>query len=235
VAYEERSLRRQRIRYNSDNDDNPIVYQLVVDGAKVTPSSATIAIDNPSGTEKLAAVTMGTPSGTLFSYSVNTTTVADFPVGNGYRADIVVTVGSTTYNRHLMIDVVKFLLHPSVGRDQLLARDAGILAAEHAGDEDLSPLIEACQDELHLKLEAKAFADEQVMDTMIIDETKLAIPARAYILEAFYRHNNPELADSYELKFRELWSNFVSAIKYDKDGDGLEDTQGETVHQRLVT
>ena len=42
MAYEQKRIGRGKVQYNNDNDANPLTYQLVVDGAKVTPTSATI-------------------------------------------------------------------------------------------------------------------------------------------------------------------------------------------------
>ena len=238
MAYEQKSLRRQKLRYDSDNEDNPVVFQLVVDGAKVTPASATIAITDPDGTAVLTASAM-TASGTLLTYAVDTDDADDFPAATGYRADLAITVGTgddaVVYTRHIVLDVVKYVLDLGIGRDQLLARDESILAAEHAGDEDLSPLIEACRDELQLKLEAKAFADERVIENMILDSSRVAVPARLYILWQFHLQRNAELAETYETQYRELWADFLAAIKYDKNLDGIEESSQVLVRQRLVT
>ena len=53
MTFELKRLGRQKVRYDSANDDNLLRYQLVVDGAKVTPTSATISIYKPSSKPRI--------------------------------------------------------------------------------------------------------------------------------------------------------------------------------------
>lgn len=237
MAYEYRAIRRQKVRYNSANDDNALVFQLEEDNAKITPASATIAVYREGVTAALLSATAMTVSGTLMTYALDTTTVATWPVSGSYRADIVVTDGSAvTHEGHIVFDVVKYLLRLGVTRDQLLDRDEGILGAEHGGDESLAPLIGACRDELQLLLETKAHQDGQVIENMIIDSSRLAIPARLYILWKHFNGRDQEKADNYESDWRMLWKAFLGGINYDTNLDGFESgKQGGLIPHRLYT
>ena len=235
MAYESKPLKRQKVRYNSANDDNLLTYQLDVDGEKVTPSSATITFYRSGSTTAIASAAAMTVDGTLLTYALDTTTTSSYPVESGYRADIVVTVGAVTHDRHIIFDVAKYLLNIGLTRDQLLDRDSNILGAEHGGDEQMPGLINAVRDELQLLLETKAIQDEQLFETMIIDSSRLAIPARLKVLWHFYETKDAEIAESYERQWRTMWRAFLGGIKYDTSGDGSEETEQKAiVQQRLV-
>ena len=117
MAYEHKPLRRQKVRYNNTNDDNPLLYQLVVDEEKVTPTSATITIYAPGNSTALVTAAVMTVTGTLLTYKPDTTTEASWPIATGYRADIVVTYATLTYDRHVVFDIVPYLLITGVARD----------------------------------------------------------------------------------------------------------------------
>ncbi len=236
MAYESRHIRRFKVRYDDDNADNPLTYQLVLNGAKITPTSATVAVYAPGETTATLAATAMTVSGTLMTKAIDTSTEADYPVGTGYRARIVVTYGGVTYEDDVLFDVVKFLLRIPVGVDQLIARDDSIKAMEWNGDEDLSEIIEACRDEIQLMLEAKALEDGQLLENMVLDSSRIAIPFRPYVLsQIMYAKGRDAQADRYEKSFDKLFRAMLAGIRYDKDQDLTEDgTTGRVNPVRLV-
>ena len=232
MAYESKTLRRFKCRYDDGNADNLITHQLVLDGAKVTPTSATIATYSPDGTAILAAAAM-TVTGSLMTYAISTTTEADYPVGTGYRAHIVVTYNAITYEHEIIFDVVKFLLRLNVGADQLIARDDSIKAMEWNGDEDLSEIIEACRDELQLKLESKATEDGQLLENMVLDASRVAIPFRLYVLaQIFFGKKMHEDGKRYKEMFDEMFRAVLQGIEYDTNQDLSED--GDTGQVQVV-
>lgn len=236
MTYEAKTLRRQKIRYNSANEDAPIIYQFAPSGAKLTPDADTalITVYSPDGTKVVDGESM-TISGTLVSYEIDTTTVASFPESHGYRADITIDSSSVQYDAHVIFDVVSKLLNIGVTRDTLVARDSSIQGSEHAGYESLAPFIEACRDELQLKLEAKVNKDGRVWEEMILDHSRLSIPARLYILWQHHADQDAEgaKAEHFKNQYRELWSDFKNAVRY-KDGDDFEKSSLSTpIVQRL--
>lgn len=225
MSLEIRPFGRQKIRYNSANDDIAITYQLIVDGAKVTPTSATIAITRAS-TEVLAATAM-TLTGSLLTYAVDTTTVADFPAGGSYRADIVVTYNSITYDRHLIFDVVNYPFQLTIGADQLIMIDGTVRGMATDGDETLAPLIAAASDAISIDLEHMVIEADPLRTFMVLDNSKLNIAAAYWILYQLFFSTAPE--DS-QIKWEEYKSRYgaslraaVSSMEYDKSGDGQED------------
>jgi len=237
MAYEQRNLRRQKVRYDSKNDDNLIVYQCLQDAEKVTPASATIAVTAPGDSSVTLSADAMTVSGTLLTYALDTTTESDYPASSGWRGDIIITDGTpVTHDRHIIFDIEAYPLFVTLGRDQLFDRDENLLAAEHGGDEDMSGFIEACWDELQLLLETKALGDDQLRTHMILDNSRIAIPHRLYCLWQFWLNRDPERGKRYEQQFERMWKAFLHGIKYDKAGSGSEDSkQGGIVQQRLYT
>ncbi len=235
MAYEERPLRRQRVRYNSANTDNPLKAQLVRAGAKVTPSAATITIYAPGNSTALVSAAAMTISGTIASYSVSTTSTDSWPIQMGYRADISATVGGVVSRETIVFDVVRHLLHIPVGIDQLLARDDGIRGLVHNNGINFESLIEAARDEIQLRLEVKALADKRLLENMILDSSQLAVLFRLYVLAAIWNEKRDyDHADRYTDQFRDLFDAFVAGIQYDTDQSGHEETrQGGVQPMRL--
>jgi len=238
MAYESRHLRRPKIRYDNANDDNPLVFQGVVSGAKITPSAYTIQIFDTGGSEVLAATATGiTVVGTtVLNYSVVTTTEADYPVGTGYRAHWILTSGTPTYEFDQIFDIVKFVPFGWIGRDQLVALDARVKAMEHDGDEDFSEIIEAVRGEVQLDVEMKALEEKQMLEDMIPDQTRLAIPSRYLILSRLFRENGQtDDAEYYEKLYKDKLTMVLAGAKLDKNQDMIEDSQQGGVHPiRLV-
>ena len=223
MTYEQRPLRRQKIRHNSANSDLPLTFQLVIAGAKVTPSAATISIYAPGNSTALVSAAAMTISGTLATYSPDTTTTASWPKDTGYRAEIVATYGGTGYTAIMMVDVVGYPLRLSLAWDQLVALDSRIAAMSHNGDEDFSPIIEASRDEMWVLIESKVIGDKKLIEDMILDEAAVSVPFRLLVLANIWRSKGEyEHAEALRKDFGELWRVAASSIKYDEDQDGGE-------------
>jgi hypothetical protein len=244
VAYEQKPVRRQKALYNNDNDDNPLVYQLVVDSEKVTPTSATIQVNDPDGDSVLAATAM-TLSGTLLTYSLDTTTVANFPIKDGYVANIVTTYNAKTYNDKMVFDVTRTLLRLSIAKDQLVALDDGVQGMSIDGDEDLSPIIEAMRDVLQARVESRIFSDgTRTNMSMILDNAGISAVFRYMVLAQLFRAK-PESDEGilegskafvYDRMADTLFDQVMSSMFWDTDQDGAEDGDIETEPTvRLVT
>jgi hypothetical protein len=237
MAYERKRLGRTKVRYDDANDDNLLTYQLLVGDAKITPTSATITIYAPGGTTALVSAASMTVTGSLLTYAVNTTTETSWPVGTGYRAEIVTTYSSVTYPDVVMFDVCKFVPPGRIGRDQLVALDQRVRAMSHDGDEDFSELIGACRDEFQFMVETKVLAGNQLLESMILDAGHAAVPLRHLILSKLFKEaGNDDAAKDYRESFDELFKSMMAGIKFDKNQDLAEDTLIGGVQQvRLVT
>jgi hypothetical protein len=238
MAYEYRHLRRQKVRYNSANDDNPLIYQLVLDGVgKVTPTSATITIYAPGNSTALVSAAAMTVTGSLLTYVVPTTTTASWPIDSGYRADIIVTYATKTYDRTVVFDVARFVLDLGIGRDQLVALDPRLNGADHAGDETFAPLIGAVRDELQALIESHVVDGGRLLENMILDQSRVSPAAINLILARYWRGRGElEMAGSYQDTYDALFMAALSSISYDTDQDGEESgTMGGLQTMRLTT
>ncbi len=234
--YEQRPMRRQRVRYNDANDDNKLVYQFAIDGAKVTPTSATISIYASGSTTALVSAAAMTASGTLLTYAVDTTTTASWPVANGYRADVIVTYGGVTYPRHFIFDVVKYVLKLNVNRDTLDAIDSAIQGMEHGGDEDFSPLIEFCKDEIQARIEAKVVEDRKLLQDMVLDYSGLEVCLAYRVLAQIWQNNGDTVrSESYKKQSDMLLSTVLSTMGYDQSQTGSEGSRGKVQEVRILT
>ena len=235
MAFELRRLGRQKVRYDDANADNPIIGQLVLNGEKQTPSAATIAVSDTNGDEVLAATAM-TVSGTLCSYDLDTTTETDFPLGQGYRADLAITVSGTVYQAHLMFDVVRFLFRMQIGIDQLIALDDGLRGMLHDGDDDFSALIVAVEDIIQAEVETHVLKEGRLLQEMILDYTRLAIPARYRMICQIWRNKgDDDRAEQYMDDYKSAMRAALASITYDQNQDGQEDAEmGGIQVMRLV-
>lgn len=224
MAFELRRLGRQKVRYDAANDELPLKFQLIVNGEKVTPTSATIAIYSPSGTALVAATAM-TLSGSILSYILSTTTEASWPVASGYRADVVVTFSAKTYERSFVFDVVKYLLDVGMSFDQLVAYDDGIRDMAHDGDEDFSALIEACRDKLQMQIETKVLGEGKLLENMLLDNSNVAVAFRELCLAQIYSRSSADRSQKYFDDYRASMKGLLASIQYDKNQDGAEDAQ----------
>ena len=237
MAYELKSLARQKVLYDSANATNPLVYQLVDDGVKVTPTSATITIYQRGNSTALVSAASMTVSGTLLTYSVNTTTEDDWPIDTGYRAELAITAAAVVYARHLIFDVVRYLLDLSIGVDQLTDIDDRAAGMIHNGSDDLPGLIVAARSDLQARLESKILKDGKLIENAVLDSSSLATASCYFILgQLFEQKANFDQADRYFTRYRELSDAVLSCLRYDDDQDGDEDsTIGGIQQVRLIT
>ena len=237
MAYEFRQLARSKVRYDDDNDDNPLVMQLVDDGKKLTPTAATVTIYAPGGTTALVSAASGSVSGTLVTYSVDTTTEASWPIDQGYRAEWTITSGGTGYLRVQMFDVARFVPTDLLIRDALVDYDDSLRGGEWRGDPTLQGVIASTRAELRMRLEARARQEGRLLDEMIIDHQTFGVAARPWVMRNYYRaKKDQESFELYNSEARETWAIFMNAIKWDLDQDGTEsEDEGVPLSITLVT
>lgn len=237
MAYELKPLARQKVLYDSQNSTNKLIYQLVIDGVKVTPTSATITIYRKGSTTALVSAASMSVSGTLLTYSVDTRTEASWPVETGYRADIAITYSTAVYPRHIIFDVVTYLLDLSIGVDQLIDIDDRVAGMVHNGSDDLPGLITAARSILQARLESKVLGDGKMIENAILDPSHFSTAACFYILsQLWFNKGDMDKANWYKSEYQTLSDAVLSNIRYDEDQDGSEDGEAVVFQQvRLLT
>jgi hypothetical protein len=237
MSYELKPLMRQKVLYDSANATNPLVYQLVLDGVKVTPTSATITIYRRGVSTALVSAASMTLVGSLLHYHVDTSTEASWPIETGYRADVAITYSAEVYARHLVFDVVRFLLDLAIGVDQLVDIDDRVAGMVHNGSDDLPGLIVAARAVLQARLEAKVLKDKKLVENAILDPSHLATAACFWILsQLWFDKGEEDKAKWYRTEYDELSEAVLGNICYDSAQDGDEDAEPGGLQQvRLVT
>lgn len=241
----DRNLRRQKVLYNSTNTSTPLMYNFSDLGDRVFPDvdagDTLITIYPPTSTTALVSAANATTTITTYdasmTYAVDTTTTASWPVDTGYRADLTFTIGTTSYYRTLVFDVVKFIMHTGVTFKQLVAIDDGIQGMEHHADGEFVELIEACYNLLQLRIETKLIEDNRLVDSMFLDPSKVGLPHAMLCLEQIWANKGDmDRRDYYKEKFSEIWTAVLGGVNFDKDQDGQEDGSfGGVQLVRLIT
>jgi len=98
----------QGVRYGSSSER--MYFRLPYEGAYATASGTpTVAIYNPSGTVVLAATNLTTTAAPIYTYDLNASATATYPLGVDYRAQLSWThaVTSKTILTQVFFDVVK--------------------------------------------------------------------------------------------------------------------------------
>lgn len=231
MTYQRALTGRQKVRYDNANADLPLVHQFSVDDAAAVPTSATISIYEPGNSTALvdgAAMETSTDRGdsddTLLTYAVDTTTEADWPIKEGYRAEIVVVFNSTNYPRHLLFDVARYVFLPNLTFDRLVAMDDNVRDMQHDGDGDFSELIGSCRENLQLKIESRVVNNKRLLQEMLLDSSKFVPVLRAYVLSYVYlNRKDMEMMRHYKGEYEDLFNAVMSSVSLDEGQDGEED------------
>lgn len=236
MAFEQKRTARQKVLYNSANATSPLVAQLILDGEKVIPTSATVAVYGPGDpdTALLAAtaMTLGASPATLLTYALDTTETDDFPLGTGYRAVVVVTYAAATYTLEYIFDVVRALVQMDITYDQLVALDSSIEGMKSAGDESLAPLIVKCHDVIQTALEAKIVRGRRLIENYILDTMGVSIAGQYWcIAHLLLAAKDRDGYDTYYKMFGELLGEVLSTMPYDTAQSGSESNEAGGLQQ----
>jgi hypothetical protein len=237
MSYELKPLMRQKVLYDNTNAANPIYYQLVIDGAKVTPTSATATIYKRGSTTALVTSGAMTLVGSILHYHVDTTTEASWPLDTGYRAELSITYSSVVHTRLVVFDVVRYLLDLSVGVDQLIDIDDRVAGMIHNGSDDMPGLVVAARSVLQARLESKVLKDKKLLENTILDPSNLATAACFWILaQLWFDKGETAKADWYRKEYEDLSEAVLNNLRYDEAQDGEEDAEPGGIQQvRLYT
>lgn len=202
---------RQEVRYGATAQT--LEFWVEIDGLKVDPSSATVAIYAPDSDISTATALVASAAATesadnLLSTSVDVSSTSTFPLAQGYIAAWSFTASSRTHVREMLFDVVRrpFNHYPPL-------RDDDLKNAHVSVDPALTQLnvtaqrfiLQAWEDFVHLvRGKGKRLA-------LITDPADLAAPFRHFALDALFRGVSRKddhywrMAEDHRAKFATLW------------------------------
>jgi hypothetical protein len=242
MAYEFHRVGRQKLKYNSANSGNPLSMQLFTNGAKATITAGAtnnVALYDPDGTV-IGATNSPTLSGSIAKWTQDTTTVATWPIADGYKAvwtlldaDAAIIDGIVQ-----IFDVARYLFTLDFGVDQLIDADDGLRGMSWDGAETFAGPITSVRDWVEARLESKVMGNQRLREQMILDSSRISTATILKVLSRIWRvKRNDELADHYEKEFESIWEAVMSTQPIDDDQAGTEPTETDNKIQevRLVT
>ncbi len=201
----------------------PIEAKVYSAGVQIKPSSATVTIKDPDGTEKLAATAMtaNSTTGTL-TYSLAATYTAD--LWENAVIEIAYTISSVVYTAVFFFDVVLHALYCNVTDDDLKAYFPQLADEIWSGTANYSGQIaEAFQ------FVKRLIKDKGKRPSMLIDGSQVRelVIIKTFEMIFFNFATDPEgiwwkRYEQYRSLFNERFASLV--IKYDEDESGTIDS-----------
>lgn len=217
-----------------------LVFWAMVDGLLVPPSSATVAIYSPAGSELVAssAITPDTDAPGRLARS-QAWPEATYPLGEDYSAIFTFVVNGITYSERVWFDVVKQRLAVLVSPDDMLGLQPNLL--EHVRALGLAGVKSdlrgfAIAGHVHL---CNRLRKKKIRPSLVADRRRLAEPALHYALHFV----NAALArapdDLFDKRAAAAWKlagevfEALGELKIDRDEDGTvgEEEKAPTVGQ----
>jgi len=225
------------MRFSVVRDSEP---HAVVDGTNDTATITTYPPGSTTAIETATAMTITTGASVITVALDTSADTTNYTIRTGYRGVVTYTENATgdVYYGEIFFDVCREPLFLVVTYDQLLDLDGRLRGMDHAGDDDLSPIIEACRDEYQLQLESIADETGMLTEDMYVDP-KVNVAFRRYILAEFFAGKGEEYKgakEHHEKRYKALWELYLRQAKPDRNQDGSEtDTPMRRVKMRLYT
>lgn len=232
---------RYEVRYDTASNNILRWGPFTVSGVDIDSSAtATIAISNPAGTAIVTATAM-TADLPYFTYNVDTDDVSDYPLDEGYIADIVVTYSGSTYNYRILFDVVRQPFPIMVGDDDIIAQFPSAGSRLPSGQSNYSSQILLAAEEVKTEL-----LSQGLRPALVFDPAQFRLPI--VFLTLHHLHKNiwkKEAGDRWEEDAEYWYHRYERAIdralstvmvRYDDDEDGLLDDseKATTTPHRLL-
>jgi hypothetical protein len=179
---------RRELLYSGNGPQTVIPYTFVVDEKATRATSATIAIEDSSGTALLAATAMtleASPSAT-FNYTVDCSDTDDYTLAEGYKATIAVTYGGAVYTDVLWFDVCRRPLVPTLTDSGLEELEQELAHYKDTGETDWSKKIRAAWGRILSRLRQKANQDGFIRPALIVGYDQLYEAHRLWTLELIW-------------------------------------------------
>jgi hypothetical protein len=225
--------RRQEALYNCATAQNRLRYNVTQNSLEATASAVTIAIDTPGGTEVLAAAAMTQDTGTdsQWYYDLDTSTVADFPLGEGYKATITYTISSVAYIDVIWIDVVRRQLVFTTTDNDLERFEHDLENWKLDGHTTWAHKLRAAEDLIRSRLRQKISQDQQVRPALVVGFDQLKMTHILWTIELIALDvGNKAARDDYREQRIEELEAALSNLNYSQgDDDDPDVTETENV------
>lgn len=235
-------LPRYDIRYDTATNNILRWGPFTVNGVDIdADATATIAISNPAETAIVTATAM-TADLPYFTYNVDTDDISDYPLDEGYIADIVVTYSASTYNYRVLFDVVRQPFAVMVGDDDLIAYFPSAASRYPTGQTNYSPQILLAAEEVKTEILAQG-----LRPALEFDPAQFRLPITFLTLHHLHKNVWKKEADDRWQQDADYWYMRYDAarcraletvmVRYDEDESGqLGDNEKTTTtpHRLLL-
>jgi len=188
-------------------------------------STAKIAISDPGGTAIVSSTAM-TADLPYFTYDVDTDDTDDYPLDEGYVADIVVTHSEKAYPYRVLFDVVRSPFALMVGDDDIIAQFPSAASRLPSGQTNYSPQILLAFEEIKMEILAQG-----LRPALDFDPAQFRLPTIYLTLHMLHKNIwKKEAADRWQ-EDAEYWFTRYDrmmttalgtvVVRYDADEDGL--------------
>lgn len=231
MAYSFRKASHQEILYNDTNDENPLEFTFIDDtGTEQTPTSATIAIYSPSqistATPILAATAM-TVSGSKLTYVRDTSTSTSvYAIDQDYRAKVIVTYSSATYERKFYFDIVRNILKPLLTENLLKEKVPSLMKESYGEEESFVPAFNGAWRTILERINDYNIQNQQIRASMVLDSTAI-LPVHENLVIAYIYENKKDFdtGSIYRGRYEEELARLLASIRWNT-ADELNITEG---------
>lgn len=209
--------------------NNPITCPVERGGRIITPSAATVTIYNSAGTEVVSTASASATGG-IMGYTVTSTVLADYLVGEGWSVEWAVTVDDVVHTFRRTCSLVRRRLYPVITERDLYRIQSSLQPGKggQVGDSaSWQPKIDEAwlqiRDELrsrgslpHLIASPEDLRGVHLYTTLAMIYEDLA-SAKSSTVHA-------EIAAQYRARLGSMWSGLK--LVWDQDQDGVTDDVG---------
>lgn len=198
--------------------DYPVEVTVYSDGASVTPSSATVTVTDPDGTDQIDAESMSIASNVL-TYTLDSAETDTLWENAFLKIDV--TISSVVYRFTFIFDVVLNVLYPVISDTDLQGHYPKIDDDKFTDETSYTRQIEEAWIEVKRDIKNKGRRPHMLIDGSQLREVHLTRTLEI-ICDSFAK-DEEDIWWTRKLEFKERYSRLMSEmiIKYDADEDGI--------------
>lgn len=198
-------------------------------GRVITPSAATVTVYDPAGTAVVSAAS-ATITGGVPGYTVTSSALADYSVGEGWSVEWAVTVDSVVHTLRRTASLVRRRLYPVVTERDLYRVQSGLQPGKSGQVGDSSswqPKIDEAWIQIRDELRSRGSLPHLIASPEDLRGVHLyATLAMIYedLASAKSSTVHAEIAAQYRARLGSMWSSLK--LVWDVDQDGTSDDLG---------